>query len=247
VNSPALACLVRKEEGIRPERILTITNFLDESAFFPLGAAERRRIREEMAVPAEATVVGAVANLTPVKDLGILIRAAAELHERHPDVYFVLLGEGDRRRELEGLVSQLGLEGRIRLPGQWIRPWNLHAAFDISVLCSKAEGFPNSIVEAMAAGNPVVATEVGGTVDAIAHEQNGLLVPPGDPGALALALDRALRDPPFAQRLGEKGRQRAEEKFAASRVLPRLENSYEALVRTGSLPCGSLDGQPCAE
>jgi glycosyltransferase involved in cell wall biosynthesis len=114
----------------------------------------------------------------------------------------------------------------------------LHRLFDVSVLASDHEGFPNTLVEAMAAGRPTVASDVGGVPDAVRHEETGLLVPPGDDAALAGALARVLADPAWAARLGERGRVLAWEQFRAAAVTERLMAVYATLAGRGALVSG---------
>jgi glycosyltransferase involved in cell wall biosynthesis len=107
---------------------------------------------------------------------------------------------------------------------------SLHFLFDVSVLTSVSEGFPNSLVEAMAAGRPIVATNVGGVPDAVRPDENGLLVPPGDPAALAAALQSLLSDANRRQRMGAAGASRARTEFHATAVVGSLERLYEDLL-----------------
>jgi glycosyltransferase involved in cell wall biosynthesis len=107
---------------------------------------------------------------------------------------------------------------------------NLHHLFDISVLCSLSEAFPNSIVEAMAAGKPVVATRVGGVGDAVVDGETGLLVPPRLPAALAAAIEQLLIEPERRREMGAAAARRARAQFHASRVLPTLESLYDRLL-----------------
>jgi glycosyltransferase involved in cell wall biosynthesis len=107
---------------------------------------------------------------------------------------------------------------------------NLHRGFDISVLASLSEGFPNTLVEAMAAGNPVVATSVGGTVDAVVDGQTGILVPPGDPEELAGALLRLVQDKPLRLHFGMQGGRRAAELYNAASVVSSVERMYTQLL-----------------
>jgi glycosyltransferase involved in cell wall biosynthesis len=107
---------------------------------------------------------------------------------------------------------------------------SFHHLFDISALTSHREGFPNVIVEAMAAGRAVVSTTVGGVADAVVHGENGLLVPPGEPDALAAALEMLLNDPARRRGMGAAGRRLAEKRFSARPALNQLEALYETLA-----------------
>src|SRR5206468_6327810 len=129
------------------------------------------------------------------------------------------VGEGDARPSLEWLVRQLDLTDIVRFAGARPNEPNLHHLFDISVLCSLSEAFPNTIVEAMAAGKPVVATDVGGVMDAVVEGETGALVPPRAPVALANAIEQLLLHPERRRRLGEAAQRRARRQFQATSVL----------------------------
>src|SRR5204863_1028654 len=135
-------------------------------------------------VPADALVIGIVARLDPDKDHRTLLDAFARIAASVPRAYLVCLGDGPQRAELTGLTHALQLDGRVQFPGTLTPPFNLHHLFDVSVLCSTSEGFPNSVLEAMAAARPIVATRVGGIPDALRDGATGILVPPADPEAL---------------------------------------------------------------
>ena len=180
-----------------------------------------------MGIPEGSMVIGCVARLDPVKDHGTLLRAYARLARAHPTVHLLLVGEGPQRPVLEREVAQLGLAGRVHFAGARSNRPNLHGLVDISVLTSQSEGFPNTIVEAMAAGRPVVATRVGGVPDAVEHGRTGLLVDPGDDEALAVALDALLTDEVKRATLGREARERARRLYHRDRVLPELEALYE--------------------
>jgi glycosyltransferase involved in cell wall biosynthesis len=229
-NSPAVALSLQTEDGVRPERIAVVPNFVDEAAFAPLSAAERAARLRELRVPADALVVGVVANLSPVKDHGTLLRAVALLSPHWPELHVVLVGEGECRPALESLTRTLGLEGRAHFAGRQPNEPNLHHLFDISVLCSVSEGFPNSIVEAMAAARPIVATDVGGISDAVSDGETGLLVPPSSVGRLAAAIEELLLDPGRRRALGEAGRDHARARYHAATVVGSLEALYDRLL-----------------
>ncbi|MFN2567931.1 MAG: glycosyltransferase [Gemmatimonadaceae bacterium] len=229
-NSPAVASSLQTEDGVRPDRIAVVTNFVDDAAFAPLSTERRTAMLYELGVPDGAVVVGVVANLLPVKDQGTLLRAAARLAPRWPQLHVVLVGDGECRAALEARARTLGLESRVRFAGRRPNEPNLHHLFDISVLCSTSEGFPNSIIEAMAAGRPVVATDVGGIPDAVSDGETGLLVPPSNADRLAAAIEVLLLDPERRRALGSAGRDRARAQYHAGAVIGSLEALYDRLL-----------------
>jgi glycosyltransferase involved in cell wall biosynthesis len=229
-NSPAVASSLQAEDGVRPERVAVVPNFVDDDAFAPLSAAERAARLRALCVPADALVVGVVANLSPVKDHGTFLRAVALLASRWPELHAVLVGDGECRPALESLARTLGLEARVHFAGRQPNEPNPHGLFDVSVLCSVSEGFPNSIVEAMAAARPVVATDVGGVSDAVVGGTTGLLVPPSNPGRLAAAIEDLLLDPGCRRALGAAGRDRARARYHAGAVVASLEALYDKLL-----------------
>jgi glycosyltransferase involved in cell wall biosynthesis len=229
-NSPAVASSLRSEDGVRPERIAVVPNFVDDAAFDPLPPEERAARLHELHVPKDALVVGVVANLSPVKDHGTLLRAVAHLAPRWPDLHAVLAGDGECRPALESLTRTLGLEARVHFAGLQPNQPNLHRLFDVSVLCSVSEGFPNSIVEAMAAARPVVATDVGGVSDAVSDGETGRLVPPSNPRRLAAAIEELLLDPGRRHALGAAARDRARTRYHAGAVVASLEQLYDTLL-----------------
>ncbi len=175
-------------------------------------------------------MVGIVANLRPEKDHLTLIRAAGRIAARHPDAHFVLVGEGDRREEIEALRASLRLEDHVHLAGLRHDDGNLHHVFDVSMLCSSSEALSNSILEAFAAAKPVVATDVGGNPDPVKNGHNGILVPVGDDEALAGAIDRLLSDPDEARRMGRNGREDAKQTYTQFAALTALEDLYRSLL-----------------
>ena len=229
-NSKTVGELLVSDDQVRGERVAVVANFVDESAFAPPAHAARATIFGELGVPPGSLVVGCVAALRPVKDHESLIRAVASLRPRWPSLHLILIGDGLARPSLERLTRELGLRAAVHFAG--IRPNepNLHHLFDVSVLCSTSEAFPNSIVEAMAAGKPVVATGVGGIVDAVVDRQTGFLVPPRAPAALAGAIEQLLTAPALRRQFGEAAARRARAQFHANHVLPSLESLYDRLL-----------------
>jgi L-malate glycosyltransferase len=225
-NSARVAELVARVDGLSAGKVAVVPNFLDEWAVAPAGASDRLEVRQRLGIPTEARVVGAVANLRPVKGHGVLLAAMAEVMSSRSDVWLALVGDGECRPALERQAAEAGIAGRVIFTGARTAPVNWHLAFNISVLSSLSEGFPNTVLEAMAAGNAVVATDVGGTADAVIHGESGYLVPPRATGPLAEAVGAVLDDASLAARMGAVGRERALAEFQAEAVIPRLEGVY---------------------
>ena len=158
--------------------------------------------------------------MTAPKALGVALDAVAEV----PEVDFELAGDGDQRAALEARARELGLDGRIRFLGPLSRDevLALFRRADAALLSSAWENFPHTLVEALAVGTPAIATSVGGVPEIVTHGENGLLVPPGEPGALAAAIRRFLADGALRERL-TAGAAPSAERFSAERIYGRLE------------------------
>jgi len=166
-----------------------------------VGVLPRGSLRGEAGVPESAPLVGIVGRLAPIKDVGTFLRAAAAVRAAVPAVRFAVVGDGEERGRLEAERARLGLEDCVFFHG-WRRDMAaVYGDLDVVVNCSRNEGTPVALIEAMAAGRPVVATRVGGTPDLLGDGRRGLLVPPGDAGALATGVVDALRrrDPVLAR------------------------------------------------
>jgi glycosyltransferase involved in cell wall biosynthesis len=232
-NSEAVAGLVMQETPSASGKVRTITNFVDDDAFEELEGQQQRRLRGEWGIPDQAVVVGCVARLDALKDHESLLRAFAQVRAREPHTFLVLVGDGELRSRLERLSVELGVSQAVKFTGEIRSAGNLHRGFDISVLSSLSEGFPNTLLEAMAAGKPVVATRVGGSVDAVDDGRTGLLVQPAQPEDLAKAILRLVESPALRSAYGRAGNLRARERFAASHALGSLTDMYRHLVQGG--------------
>ena len=233
-NSAQVARSVQEREGVPSNRIWQVTNFVDDGAFTPLTGEQRASTRVRWGIPDGALVAGCVARLVPVKDHGTLLNAFALVRLACPSAHLVLVGDGERRGELEALATRLQVKQAVSFVGELRDDANYHRMFDVSVLCSLSEGFPNSLVEAMAAGVPIVATGVGGILDAVTDGKNGLLVPTESPRELAVALSTLLGDARLREGMGAAGRSRAEERYQASAAVQSLETMYECLLATAA-------------
>lgn len=225
-NSESVGKLVERE-GVPQRKVAVIPNFVDDAAFDTPDPGRLEALRRDLSLENGDEVVGIVANLHTIKDHASLVRAAAILLPSHPRLKVVLVGDGVERQRLEAQVESAGLQDHVVFAGRRPHSPSPHRLFDVSVLCSRGEGFPNSIVEAMAAERPMVATAVGGVPDVVVDGVTGVLVPPGDSEQLAASIDRLLRDRATAQRMGAAGAQRAREAFNAQRVVRRLEELYD--------------------
>ena len=231
-NSAHVAESLATVDRLGAERVVVLPNFVDEAAFTPPSAAERAAWVRELRLEDADPVIGIVASLLPIKDHHTLLRATSLLTSRWPRLRLVIVGKGPMLDELQAFARELGIADAVRFAGLRPETPSFHHLFDVSVLCSTSEGFPNSLVEAMAAARPIVATAVGGVRDAVRDGENGLLVPPRDPQRLADAIASLLGDRAGAAEMGRAGARRARAEFDARVVISDLERLYENLLQS---------------
>lgn len=198
----------------------------------PFMRCERRRgeLRRELGLDDASPLVGIVARLVPIKAHEVFLEAAALVSGRLPECRFLVVGDGELHSELEAMTRRLELSGAVRFLG-WRRDLDrIYADLDVVVLCSRNEGSPVSLIEAMAAARPVVATRVGGVPDLVEDGVNGRLVPAGDPAALAKSIVELLSDPEHARVLGRAGRTRVHPAFDAGRLVEDMSRLYTRLL-----------------
>lgn len=186
-------------------------------------------VREELGIPEGAPVVGTIANFKAAKDHATLLRAAAKVRAELPPVRFVLVGQGPLEPETRKLATELGLGDTVVFAGFRTDAQRLAAAFDLFALSSTYEGLPIALIEAMALGRPAVVTGVGGTPEVVTDGQQGVLVPPRDPDALAEGLLRLLGDDALRARMGAAARERAFD-FDIRKAVRRTEQVYAELL-----------------
>jgi glycosyltransferase involved in cell wall biosynthesis len=212
--------------GIPSEKIVLVPN-----GIAPLPAGDGAAVRREAGVSAGATVLVAVANLRPQKAIDVMIRALALLLAGFPDVRLLIAGGGERSA-LEDLAAELGVAQAVVFLGARNDVADVLAAADVAVSSSDFEGSPLAGMEYLAAGLPVVATDVGGMPDLVRDGENGLLVPRQDPEAMAAAIAQLLADPQRARAMGERGRGLQEREFSLDAMVRRVEALYtERLAR----------------
>jgi len=197
-----------------------------------LGEETRRTARAQLGLGASSQVVITTSRLHPTKGHEYLLEAFASVAERFPNARLVIAGDGAKRGSLEAKATHLLGAGRVLFTGFRRDVTPLLAASDLFVLPSLLEGMPHSLLEAMAAGLPVVATSVCGIPEVVEHGRNGLLVPPRDAVALASAICRILGEPELADRLAKEARATIEQKFAVRDSLDEaIQYMHELVAR----------------
>jgi glycosyltransferase involved in cell wall biosynthesis len=175
--------------------------------------------------PFEGPIVGSLGRLSDQKAFHVLVEALPEL----PEASLVFVGDGPERARIESLAAELGVADRLLITGWREDAARWLAAFDVFALPSLYEGLPLAVLEAMRAGVPVVATDVGSVAEAVVPEETGVLVQPGDTRAFVGGLRRLLDDPELRRRMGQRGRERALERFTIERRAAEFERLYEDL------------------
>jgi glycosyltransferase involved in cell wall biosynthesis len=213
--------------GLPTEKFTVIPNGIG-----PLPASEvsRAELLAELGLPADARLIGAVGRLWPQKRLKDLIWAADLLKVVRDDVHLLIIGEGPQRRRLERYRDQVRIEDKVHFLGHRGDVPRLLPHFDVLWLGSEYEGLPNVIMEAMAAGVPVVATDISGNRDLVVPGETGYLVPVGGRAAFAKETNRILDDDALAGRLGEAGRQRVLSEFTVEKMIERHVDLYRELL-----------------
>jgi glycosyltransferase involved in cell wall biosynthesis len=215
-------------EGVRAEKIVTLYNGLDMQRVAPTPGLGRDEALALFNLPHEPSrrFITIVANLRhAVKDHPTFLRAAARVHAACPEAAFVIAGEGELLESLRALAADLGLGASVFFIGRCERVADL-----LSVSSSQAEGFSNSILEYMAAGRPVVVTDVGGAREAVVEGESGYLVPARSDELMAARLIELLRERERAEAMGSYGRRVVEEKFSCEAQLERTLALYDSLL-----------------
>lgn len=218
------------DRGIgRPEQIRVVPLGFDLSRFDMRGeerAGARDRMRRDLGVPAGVPLVTIAARFVPIKRLDVFLDAAGAMAERHPEVRFCMAGDGELRDELRAHPAGRRLADRVVWPGFVRETPELYAASDVVMLTSDNEGTPVSLIEALASGVAVVATDVGGVPTVVRHGRTGLLAPAEAHAELAEAALRLIGDPDLATRLAEAGREDVRARFDVDRLVDDIDGLY---------------------
>ena len=189
----------------------------------------RGQLRRELNIAQNTPIIGIVARLVPIKAIHLLLEAASQVIKTQPNAVFLIVGDGEMRGALEQQTQTLNLSKNVRFLGFRSDLPRLYAGFDVNVLCSLNEGLPVAVIESLACARPVVATDVGGVGDLIAHQKTGWLCPTQDVKALAEGICYALKNPTQAQAWGSAGRKRVYPALDIARLCDDLEALYEEL------------------
>lgn len=229
-------------EGIMPRgQVTVISNGVPIQDFQTVPEAAVEAWRTKLGIPADAVVIGIVGRIVEEKGFGEYFRAARDLATKFPNVAFLVVGgkfQGDRDTfldEVERLVKDPVLEPRVFFSGYSEEIPALMNLMDVFALPSYREGMPRSIIEAMAAGKPVVATDIRGCREEVVEGETGYLVPTKAWGALAERLGRLLADPELRRQMGDAGRRRAEALFDERMVCHRLISTMDRLLAARGL------------
>lgn len=224
-NAQAIKDQLLLRDGVRSEKVWVIPNGLDLEAF-------DRRLAGGKPEPRNGEItIAVVANLRPEKGHAVFLDAAHRLVDEHPAARFLIVGDGPMRHAIEAKIKALGLTEKVRMTGAVTDVPALLRMIDIAVLPSLTnEGFPNSVMEAMAASLPVVATDTGGTCELVIDGLTGHLAPPGNAAALAERIGLLCRAPEKRKKMGSAGRWRIVEQFSVERMARRFESLYDQLV-----------------
>jgi glycosyltransferase involved in cell wall biosynthesis len=223
--------LVERFQIAPADRVVVVPLGLD---LVPLTTAgtPREATRAAWGFRPEAVVVAYVGRLVAIKHVDLLVRACARAFEQLPQGRLLVVGDGECRAALERLVADAGLAGRVVFAGWRTDLAAIYAASDIVALSSRNEGTPVALIEALAAGRPVVATAVGGVPDIVQDGVNGHLVPDDDEAALAASLADLVRDPAARARLGAAGPPWVLERFGYPRLVTEIDGVYRKTIAT---------------
>jgi glycosyltransferase involved in cell wall biosynthesis len=226
VSEAVRAALIR--DGVPGEMIHVVHSGVKIPS--PGESGERGVLNRMLGTNGTATIVGCVGNLVGHKGHRYLVEAACELVKRMPELRFVVLGEGRLRRDLESRIRRGGLSGKFFLPGHEPSASRLIRAFNVFVMPSVQEGLGTSVLDAMAAGVPVVATRAGGIPEVVEDNETGLLARPRDARSLAEALEKILRERNLTRRLARSAKKKVAARFTVKNMVAKQARIYRKLL-----------------
>jgi glycosyltransferase involved in cell wall biosynthesis len=217
------------DSGIDERKIVVVHNAIDVDTWKQENIVST--IREEFQIPPTSKIVGVIGRLRWEKDLPTTLKVAAQVIQERPDTYFLLVGDGPDRENLEQQVQDMGLSEKILFLGFRKDAMNVYAALDVFASTSLTEGTPNTVLEALAMEIPVVYTDVGGVHEMIEDGYNGILCQIGDVKGISQAILSILNDEEQATLLREHGRQTVCTKFSFANRLKTVEAIYKETLK----------------
>jgi len=218
-------------EGLPRETIRVIHNGVDATVYRPGTPGERSEVRRALGLRDEHLVLMTVASLKPLKRLDLLVRATAPILHSHASTRLVLVGDGPERGALASLARELGIADRVVFTGPRDDVADLLRAADVFVLSSRTEAFPKAVLEAMATGLPVVATDVGSVGEMVEKGKSALVVPGEDEQALSAAIRRVVGDADLRSAFGVRGRAIVDARFRIETMCASRQALFEELLR----------------
>lgn len=220
------------EKGrLNPDKLAMIYNGINAEEFDP--DYKNFELKQEFGMGADDPVAGILAAFKPEKAHVILLEAAALILEDIPNAHFLLVGDGVERENIKRKIEELKIGANVHLTGFRKDVPEILSTFDISVLCSypRCETFSLAILESMAAGKPIITTDVGSLSEMVINGETGFLVPYGDPEALAQPIKKLFEDRNLAEKMGKAGRKLLEERFTTPRMVEENEKLFEQLLK----------------
>jgi glycosyltransferase involved in cell wall biosynthesis len=210
-------------------KFTTIHSGVNIDRFFNVSA-DNTAMKKSLSIPENFFVVGTVGRLTAIKGHRYLIEAARRVVDFRRDTAFVLLGDGELLDDLKDMTAALGIKENVKFPGWRPDVAEVMSVFDIFLLPSLNEGMGRVLVEAMAMGKPVIASDAGGISDVVIHGKNGLLVPAADPVALSSEIQSLMNDPEKRKQMGHVGKRTAV-RYSADSMVRKIDRLYVELLR----------------
>jgi len=214
--------------GIKEEKVSVLHNALVIDNF--RRNLEDRSFRREIGAGEETLLVGNIGRFSPEKGQADFVLAASAVLKKHKDARFVLIGKGNDEARLRELAQDLGIRNEIIFAGYRTNMVNVYNSLDLVVQSSYTEGMPNVILETLAMEVPVIATDVGGTSEAVTDNETGILIQPGKPEEMAARILDFVKDKDAFQRMAEKGRKVIEAKFSIDERTKKLSKIYDRLI-----------------
>jgi glycosyltransferase involved in cell wall biosynthesis len=236
-----------ERERLPEGKVRTIPNGVDVERFCYRGAG-RVRVRSELGISHDAPVCGIIAALRPEKNHSLFAEAIQIVHRKLPQAHFLVVGDGQERSRLESQIRRTGLEDHCHLLGARQDIPDVLSAIDVFTLTSRSEANPVSILEAMAVGVPVVATQVGSVSETVFPGCTGFLAEPNDAREIAEYCLGLLRDPELARRMGEQGRRQVTAHWSIDRMVQGYQDLVEEIYqqKCGDSSCERISPLPLA-